>query len=160
LVVYYVLFPHDSRYMKVLVGFVFFLECLSSVFATVAALTSLIRYGDLFDLSLLWSFRALAPLCGLATLIVHTFYVWRIWVLGSRGRWILLPAFIFALSIAQCAMVMVSGFTSTLGAGTETEVHPRLLAINIVWLAGSALCDVMIAGTLVWLVSRDIVLVF
>lgn len=41
----------------------------------------------------------------------------------------------------------------TLEAGDLTIEHPDYLAINIVWLGGSGLCDMIITVTLVVLVS-------
>ncbi|EEB90604.1 hypothetical protein MPER_11165 [Moniliophthora perniciosa FA553] len=146
--IYYISFPHDARYIKITVWALLFIECLSTSFATTAALLSLVQYQALMDLGDLWLFRALSPLCGLVTLIVHGFYAWRIHVLGGHISIILV---VFVLSITQCAAVIVSGTKTLLGVGFQTETNPGLLSINILWLAGTALADMIIAGSLLYL---------
>lgn len=150
LFIYYVTFPKDARYIKIVVWATFFLECITSVLATVAALWSLVGQGYFFTVSSLPLFRAMAPLCGVVTLIVHCFYAWRIHVL--RGP-LMIPFIIFALTIAQCIAVIISG-TKLLGVGMDSYSHPQDLWPNIVWLGGSAICDFIIATSLIHLLRR------
>ncbi|KAF5365288.1 hypothetical protein D9758_005335 [Tetrapyrgos nigripes] len=146
--IYFIAFPRDSWWIKMTVGFLFFVECLSTFFATFAAAWSIVADGDLFSLANLWGFRTLGPLCGIATLTVHAFYSWRI--LQVKGHWSI-PALIILLSIAQCVMVIWSGTQSFLGIGTD---HPSQIAFVTVWLAGSAICDFIIAGSLLVLLPK------
>ncbi|ESK87986.1 hypothetical protein Moror_10833 [Moniliophthora roreri MCA 2997] len=149
--IYCISFPNDARYIKFTVWALLFIECLSTSFATTAALLSLVKFQALMGLPDLWLFRALAPLCGLVTLIVHGFYAWRIHVLGGHISIILV---IFVLTATQCAAVIFSGTKTMLGIGLQTKDDPALLSINILWLAGSALTDMIIAGSLLYLLRQ------
>jgi hypothetical protein len=89
-------------------------ECLSTIFASYAALHSLLLFGVLLDVEFLWAFRAMAPLAGLSTcsfncelqfsssnygavaLMVHLFFCRRIWIFGKS---IILPIFILLVRL-------------------------------------------------------------
>ncbi|KAJ3731558.1 hypothetical protein DFJ43DRAFT_1155521 [Lentinula guzmanii] len=152
---YYLSFRRiDSRYLKLTVLAVFFVESLSTVFATMIVVMALIKDGYLSYSIVLWGFKAVALLSGLVCSMVHVFYCWRIHILG--GRWIIIIA-IMILSVTQCVMVSLSGFGAfedgdVLGAGTQTIKEPWTLLFNVSWLAGAAICDIIIAITIIHLV--------
>ncbi|KAJ3790106.1 hypothetical protein GGU10DRAFT_371579 [Lentinula aff. detonsa] len=152
---YYLSFRRiDSRYLKLTVLAVFFVESLSTVFATMIVVMAIIEDGYLSYSIVLWGFKAVALLSGLVCSMVHVFYCWRIHILG--GRWIIIIA-IMILSVTQCVMVSLSGFGAfedgdVLGAGTQTIKEPWTLLFNVLWLAGAAICDIIIAITIIHLV--------
>ncbi|KAJ3982485.1 hypothetical protein F5890DRAFT_363501 [Lentinula detonsa] len=151
---YYLSFRRiDSRYLKLTVLAVFFVESLSTVFATMIVVIAIIEDGYLSYSIVLWGFKAVALLSGLVCSMVHAFYCWRIHILG--GRWIIIIA-IMILSVTQCVMVSLSGFGAfedgdVLGAGTQTIKEPWILLFNVLWLAGAAICDIIIAITIIHL---------
>ncbi|KAJ4001974.1 hypothetical protein F5050DRAFT_1720919 [Lentinula boryana] len=151
---YYLSFRRiDFRYIKLTVFAVFFVELLSTVFATMIVVTSIIEKGFLSYSIFIWGFKAVALLSGLVCSMVHAFYCWRIYILG--GRWIIIIAIII-LSVTQCVMVSLSGFGAfqhgdVLEAGNQTITEPWTLCINILWLAGAAICDIIIAVTIIYL---------
>jgi hypothetical protein len=155
---YYISFRRtDPTYMKLTVFAVFFVEFLSSAFATMIVIYSIINKGYLSFSIALWGFKVVALLCGIASSMVHAFYCWRIHILG--GSWIIIIV-IMVLSVVQCVMVALSGFGAFQGgdaileAGTQTMDDPALLSINVLWLAGSAVCDIIISSTILLLQNR------
>ncbi|KAJ3921608.1 hypothetical protein F5877DRAFT_76023 [Lentinula edodes] len=133
---------------------VFFVEFLSTVFATMIVIMALIVDGFISYSIFLWGFKIVALLSGLAAFMVHAFYCWRIRILG--GHWGIIVVVII-ISTYQCVMVSISGFgvlengIGILGAGTETITDPKLLFINVSWLAGTSICDIIIATTILHL---------
>ncbi|KAJ3893847.1 hypothetical protein GG344DRAFT_63463 [Lentinula edodes] len=133
---------------------VFFVEFLSTVFATMIVIMALIVDGFISYSIFLWGFKIVALLSGLAAFMVHAFYCWRIRILG--GHWGIIVVVII-ISTYQCVMVSISGFgvlengTGILGAGTQTITDPKLLFINVSWLAGTSICDIIIATTILHL---------
>ncbi|KIK68206.1 hypothetical protein GYMLUDRAFT_35584 [Collybiopsis luxurians FD-317 M1] len=146
----------DPLYMKITVFAVFLVECISAVIATVLVIWSIISKGYLSYSILEPGFQAVAILCGIASSMVHAFYCWRIRVLG--GHWAII-VLIMIISLAQCVMVSISGFGrfsggDILGAGTSSYTDSSLLCINILWLGGSAVCDIIISCTILYLQNR------
>ncbi|KAG7095637.1 hypothetical protein E1B28_006360 [Marasmius oreades] len=148
---YYLSFRKDSVIIKAAVWFVFILEWASTIIATVAALISFVKFGQLSDLSSFTLFKALAPLCGLVTLVVQSFYCYRIYALSRR---LVIPGIILLLSLTQCAMVIVAGFESELGVGLESAEDPFISTVCVVWLTSTPIADFLIALTLIILLSR------
>ncbi|THV02235.1 hypothetical protein K435DRAFT_749762 [Dendrothele bispora CBS 962.96] len=148
--IYYISFPMDPHYIKIIVAFVFLLECLWCFFATHAAGWSIIGFGDLFDLMNIWSFKALGPLCGLVELTVHGFYSWRIYQV--KGHWCI-SIMVILLSILQCCAIFWSG-TQPYPVLIIPIKEQKTLEILSIWLISSALCDVIIAITLMIMLPR------
>ncbi|KAE9402691.1 hypothetical protein BT96DRAFT_537088 [Gymnopus androsaceus JB14] len=142
----------DPRYIQVTVFFCFFVECLSTALATMFAISSIISVGDLSFSGSLLGYRSVAVLCGLASSLVHASYSWRIHILG--GSWIIIIA-VMVLSFVQCVMVSISGFGDfgLKPASSSLTAFGGSLAINVLWLSGSAICDIIIALTLLYLVN-------
>ncbi|KAF9261729.1 hypothetical protein L218DRAFT_869571, partial [Marasmius fiardii PR-910] len=149
IVAYYFSFKKDHRIIKIAVWFVFTLEWTSTTIATVAALMSMMQYKQLSDLTAFPLFKALSPLCGLVTLIVQSFYCYRIYALG---RLLVIPAIILLLSLTQCAMVITAGIISPLGVGRADAEDPVVSTVCLVWLASTPIADLLIALTLIFLV--------
>ncbi|KAJ4496124.1 hypothetical protein C8J55DRAFT_11995 [Lentinula edodes] len=155
LFLYYLSFHRtDPRQIIITVFAVFFVEFLSTVFATMIVIMALIVDGFISYSIFLWGFKIVALLSGLAAFMVHAFYCWRIRILG--GHWGIIVVVII-ISTYQCVMVSISGFgvlengTGILGAGTQTITDPKLLFINVSWLAGTSICDIIIATTILHL---------
>ncbi|KIK68202.1 hypothetical protein GYMLUDRAFT_707927, partial [Collybiopsis luxurians FD-317 M1] len=146
----------DSRFLQITVLVIFLVECISTVIATVLVIWSIISQGYLSYSILEPGFQAVAVLCGIASSIVHVFYCWRIHVLG--GHWAIL-VFVMTVSLVQCVMVSISGFAGfgdrdVLEVGPTSHSDSRTLCIIVLWLTGSAICDIVIATTILYLRNR------
>jgi len=142
----------DPRYIQITVFFCFFVECLSTALATMFVISSIISVGDLSFSGSLLGYRSVAILCGLASSLVHASYSWRIHILG--GSWIIIIA-VMVLSLVQCVMVSISGF-GDFGVGLASSSLTAFggsLAVDVLWLSGSAICDIIIALTLLYLLN-------
>ncbi|KAK1229741.1 hypothetical protein PQX77_007185, partial [Marasmius sp. AFHP31] len=148
---YYFAFKDDRKWMKYAVWSVFALEWASTIIASVAALRSIVSEGRLFDAVDYTLFKALSPLCGLVVLVVHTFYALRIYVVGGHK---IISGLILVLSLGQCVMVNVAGFTSPLGVGMDVVNNVMVRVACITWLSFTAINDFLIAVTLVILLTR------
>ncbi|KAF8908245.1 hypothetical protein CPB85DRAFT_1310057, partial [Mucidula mucida] len=83
---------------------------------------------------------------------VQVFYAWRIWILTGRF-WI--PGAILLFSLTQCVAGMYAGdcanrvqYFSVLQSDHTTHV------VKSLWLAGTALCDTVIAVAMSWTLLR------
>ncbi|KAL0569687.1 hypothetical protein V5O48_012274 [Marasmius crinis-equi] len=139
---YFLAFKTDRKYIKLAVWFVFVLECVSTIVSTVAAIKSLALEGRLSDLTIDTLFRSLFLICGLVVLVVHTFYCYRIHILGAR---VAVPIVVFTLSMGQCVLVIITGF-----GVQETLVYVS----HVAWLVLTAASDCSIAITLILLLTR------
>ncbi|KAF8909916.1 hypothetical protein CPB85DRAFT_1414242 [Mucidula mucida] len=150
---YYISFPNDHTRSKAVVYSLFVIETaqvvmnISDVFDLFA-----VGYGDLDTLDKIHlSWLAVPILTGLGAFIVQCFYGYRIYLLTERS-WI--PSVIALLSVTQFTAAFVGGIQVYL-KGRFSLIESTRTASTI-WLAGSAACDVVIAGTMTHhLVSAD-----
>ncbi|KAJ3835547.1 hypothetical protein F5878DRAFT_304051 [Lentinula raphanica] len=156
---YFLAFYHkDPRHIKLTVFAVLVIELLSTIVATVIGLIAIVEDGFLSNAILSGGFKVLALMSGIACSIVQFFYCWRIHILGGHNMIIVV---VMLLSVLQCVMISLSGFGvfqngDILGAGDRTIKDPTILFINISWLAGTAVCDIIIAVTILYLQNRII----
>ncbi|KAF8881855.1 hypothetical protein CPB85DRAFT_417358 [Mucidula mucida] len=134
--IYYLAFPNDRLWpTKALTIFVFILELAQTVVNTRDAFRHFgFGWGDSLELDLI------------------VFYAWRIWILTGRF-WI--PGAILLFSLTQCVAGMYAGdcanrvqYFSVLQSDHTTHVVISL------WLAGTALCDTVIAVAMSWTLLR------
>ncbi|KAJ3716524.1 hypothetical protein C8R42DRAFT_678672 [Lentinula raphanica] len=156
---YFLTFRHkDTRQIKLTVFAVLVIELLTTIVATVIGLTAIIEDGFLSDAILSGGFKVLALMSGIACSIVQFFYCWRIHILGGHNMIIVV---IMLLSVLQCVMISLSGFGvfqqgDILGIGNRFRPFedPGILLINVSWLAGTAVCDIIIAVSILYLQNR------
>ncbi|KAG9018562.1 hypothetical protein FRB90_011391 [Tulasnella sp. 427] len=177
--IYYLSFPRDNRLIKSLVYGLFFLDTIQTVMTTHNAWHFLSSgWGDVGVLSdpgkedsppfLLvhhvlivilrclppiinsgWSWIAVPLFSGLVSSTVQLFFSWRIWKLS--GFW-WLAGFIGCAALAQGISACVTGiWFAILNDITKIAL---LDASAGVWLAGSAITDLFITVSLVWVLSR------
>ncbi|KAE9402719.1 hypothetical protein BT96DRAFT_990942 [Gymnopus androsaceus JB14] len=177
--VYYISFRQtDALYMKITVFAVFFVECLSVIVrhhdcynehyrgrrsfildcsVGIQGRGRLVRY---MHVSINYSSWPLVNRVVFHTgsTMVHAFYCWRIRIL--HGSWWIIAA-IMTLSVVQCVMVAISGtgvfqpeYSGFLEQAPTSTNDSGDLAINVLWLAGSAVADIIIASTLLYLLRR------
>jgi hypothetical protein len=149
--IYYTNFPNDRAWLKALVWMLFVVECLGTIFGTHAAWKALgAGWGDLEALHKpVWSFTAFPPICGFVAFSVHSFFCWRIWVLG---RQLVIPCLVVAVSLTQCVSAFYTGVKFAI-IGDFQRIK-LLTSYIIIWLGGSAICDSIIAITMVTFLFR------
>ncbi|KAJ8087642.1 hypothetical protein PM082_006476 [Marasmius tenuissimus] len=151
--IYYTAFPNDKRIFRSLVYSVFAIDTIQTAMITYDAFQSFgYGYGNLDKLGrigLLW-----LDLCfcdGIIAFMVQSYYAYRIRLLSDSK--ILLPGAIFITAFIQ----LVGAITAGSLAATITylsELRDRCFVGSIMWLAGSATCDVLIAISMAWVLSR------
>ncbi|KAJ3929074.1 MAG: hypothetical protein NXY57DRAFT_452488 [Lentinula lateritia] len=97
-----------------------------------------------------WSYYGMAMPMGLNTIIVQTFYVWRVWKLSKR---LILPGILWSVCLTQFGLLLyyvyrVSGLTSA--AEFSTVMGPYAIATNGTGTAA----DIFIAAAMVYLLQQ------
>ncbi|RDB18691.1 hypothetical protein Hypma_014756 [Hypsizygus marmoreus] len=145
LFMYHYRFPKDPLWIKTLVWFLFVIDTLITVLATIAAWNMLAQgWGKPATLTPLdWPFGGIPLLSGLVASCVHFFFCWRLWKL--RGA-MLIPVIIATISLLTWATASYCGIHGrSLGILRLKSLKPYV----IVWLGGSTLVDSLIAGYMV-----------
>ncbi|KAF7341673.1 hypothetical protein MSAN_02065500 [Mycena sanguinolenta] len=136
------MFPTDRKGLKILVWVMFFFETLFTVFMTSAAWSMFgSGWGDVnILLQLNWSWGLLPLVSGILSALAQGFYIWRIWHLTRKLWW---PVPIALTVVAQYVGLWWFGIQWNI-ALWHVSVLPRLSPGVSVWLAGSAVTDVLI----------------
>ncbi|KAJ7442757.1 hypothetical protein B0H11DRAFT_1881780 [Mycena galericulata] len=141
---YYQAFPGDQLWIKCLVYIVYSIDLVQITFGTLDVFKMFgYHFGDVSVLTEIHFAWLTGPtLTGLVSFIVQSFYAFRLYKLsGSR----VVPALITVVSVAAS----VSGFVTgglVLKAGDITKLNTPVISTVVgVWLAGSALNDIIIA---------------
>jgi hypothetical protein len=151
--IYHVAFGRkENKIIKGLVYFIFLLETIFTLFTTIAAWNSYgPGWGAIESLLVIdWSWEPLPALNGFIAMMVQSFYVWRIW---SLTRNIYICVFIEAIAIVQCAFVTYFGIRVSL-EGLKIQALLALTDYITVWLVASAVCDVLITITIVYVLQK------
>jgi len=149
---YYNSFPNDRLWIKWMVGVLFGFEILFTFFTLVNAWASFgSGWGDINTLIIQhWSLTPLAPLSGIIASMVQFFFAYRIFKL-TDSFW--LPIIICMISALQCIMVFYVGITNAV-RGRSFEAFYQLSSFITVWLAGDAVCDILITISTVTILIR------
>jgi len=152
---YYLSFPKDKVLLKITVYGLFIIDTFQNVICLDAAWFFLCsgwgRPAALQQFS--FGFNLIPPTCGIVSLWVQFFYMYRIYVLGKGHRmWKAVIFVIFLVSVTQAiASLFVVGklFTFTI----LSQWHRLEVPIGI-WNVGSTIADVLIALSMVFLLSQ------
>ncbi|KIJ23439.1 hypothetical protein M422DRAFT_39612 [Sphaerobolus stellatus SS14] len=149
---YHITFPRDLVYLKILVYSLAVLDVLQTAMVTADAFHWFVfGFGNLsqLDNTFLNSWDVVL-LDAVISLIVQSFYCWRIYLLRKS---FIIPVFILLISLTQC------------GAGIATAViahqlgHLSLISTEVAeqttWLVGSAVADICITAVLTWTLLRS-----
>ncbi|KII83630.1 hypothetical protein PLICRDRAFT_180237 [Plicaturopsis crispa FD-325 SS-3] len=139
----------DQLIIKVLVYGVYALDVLQTIFATIASWDYLVKgWGNELVLAEApWSSSALTICSPIIALIVMLFFGWRIWRLKNNIISHAVVVLIVLIAFMQCISGVVSSILFLVNPTRE-----ELLKIQsgfTVWLAGSFVADVLIAGSLI-----------
>ncbi|KAK0433413.1 hypothetical protein EV421DRAFT_1430712 [Armillaria borealis] len=142
--IYHVSFPKDPILSKFLIYLLLALETLQTVLFTVDLFdifaTNFGQVDVLHNVHSLWF--SVPIMTGLIGGIVQLFYCYRISVL-SKSR--VLAASIGAISLAQFVAAVIEGHLQYTYGLYSKQSRQNSLVPCLVWLAGSALCDIIIA---------------
>ncbi|KAI0082043.1 hypothetical protein K474DRAFT_1029780 [Panus rudis PR-1116 ss-1] len=140
--IYHIAFPKDRAYFKCLVFCIFLVDCLQTFLLT-ADLFGNFVYGwgkpDSFT-TIGTGWLSFIVIGGLDAAVVQLSFAWRLWILT---RSVLLTAVIVVLAASQAAGAIVGGIQLKILTFMVRKT-PSNVAITL-WLAGSALVDVVIA---------------
>ncbi|KAJ7187265.1 hypothetical protein C8R46DRAFT_1207224 [Mycena filopes] len=146
-------FPKDRPGIKAVVYSMFVFESIFTLFTAIAAWNQYgVGWGDVDSLLIIdWSWEPLPALNGVLAAEAQSFYIWRIWGL-TRNIW--LPIVLGCVMLTQLTVAFYYGiFISVKGRGID-----KLFAVSpeiTVWLTTSAVCDVLISISLVYIFSRQ-----
>ncbi|EKM52282.1 uncharacterized protein PHACADRAFT_260563 [Phanerochaete carnosa HHB-10118-sp] len=150
---YHLAFPKDSRVVKALVYSVFLIETTQTVLVTHDAFNAYAKgYGNIVALgSAQLEWLAVPIFSGIVSATVQMYYAYRVSVLsGSR-----------VLGLGICLIALLQGSSAVAqGAqafkiGNFADLATEAFASCTVWLAGSAACDVIIAGCMTFLLLKN-----
>jgi len=151
--IYYLAFPKDRSLPKWIVGIVYIIELIQTILST--------RDGFLYfgygwgnmnilnEVGIIWF--SIPVMTGIVSCIVQLFFAWRIWVI-SRSMYI--PIIISVFSVVQAAAGIWAGIHAKI-IGIWSEVQKRNGPPTIVWLGGTAICDVLITITMFYCLSTS-----
>ncbi|KAH9980494.1 hypothetical protein BJV74DRAFT_981662 [Russula compacta] len=150
LYVYYVSFPTDRGWIKFTVYGLYLLDLVQSVLITEVAWVVLCPgWGKSTSLVYTsWGFSLTPVVSGLISGWVQIFFAWRVWALGHSTFWRVVTMVIFAIALTQAGSAIAAGIKFAHINNIE-----RISAVNLlvsIWLAGSALADVLIAASMLY----------
>ncbi|KAH9481559.1 hypothetical protein JR316_0006086 [Psilocybe cubensis] len=148
---YYMSFPKDRLYMKCLVYGLYLLEVAQTGIVTHDAFDGYAKgFGNLKALhSIHLEWLCVPIFSGIVSGTVQIFFAYRIYYL-SRSK---------AIGIAICVIALTEATAAIIGGVQAATVDLQRLqsaafASTTIWLAGSAVCDIIIAGCMSYFLSK------
>ncbi|KLO19178.1 hypothetical protein SCHPADRAFT_952540, partial [Schizopora paradoxa] len=152
---YHLAFPKDRTAAKMLVYGIYLLETTQTVLVTHDAFNGYAKgFGNLTDLnSAQLEWLAVPIFSGIVSCSVQMYYGYRLSLLsGSR----IVPTLIAAIALMQGTSAIVQGVQAFF-IGDFSDLETKAFKSCIVWLAGSAACDILIAISMTIVVSPFLV---
>ncbi|KAJ7506873.1 hypothetical protein B0H11DRAFT_245622 [Mycena galericulata] len=153
LYLYYQAFPNDRWFTKCLVYTVYALQLTETVVTGFDAFNILgYGFGNLTTLTQVNVVGFISPIItAIVSLIVQTFYAYRLYKFSDSR---ILPCILVAssLTVSICAFV-TEQFGLEAGSLTTLDTA-RIATTGGIWLGGSALIDVTIAGTMTYYLAK------
>ncbi|ESK84783.1 hypothetical protein Moror_554 [Moniliophthora roreri MCA 2997] len=150
---YYLAFPRDRSIPKGIVASVYVFELVQTILCTKDAFNNFgFGWGNMeaFDqVGLIWF--SVPMMTGIVSCAVQLFFAWRIWII-SRSFYI--PIVIGVLSLVQCSGSIWAGVHCK-EIGVWSELQEQNQAATILWLGGTAACDVLITVTMLYYLSTS-----
>ncbi|KIP09896.1 hypothetical protein PHLGIDRAFT_18448 [Phlebiopsis gigantea 11061_1 CR5-6] len=151
--IFHISFPEDPKTSKIIVYAVFFLETVHTILVGHDAYLYLASgFGNvdgLKNVQLQW--LGVPIITGMVSVVVQLYFAYRISVFSDSK---LLPIGIASVSVLQAASALVEGVRE-FQVGSFAELAAQTSVPCVMWLAGSALCDVLIAGAMAWVLTRN-----
>ncbi|KAJ7218652.1 hypothetical protein GGX14DRAFT_695740 [Mycena pura] len=152
---FHVCFPKEHRWIKALVYTLYTLEIVQTAVTSHFVYSLLVvGWGDPAVFSKLpWSSLAVPLFTGITSASVQTFFAWRIWTLKGEFLWARAVAvFIVMLALMQSLAALISD--ARFAVTTQVSELQRLMLGVKVWLIGSAVCDVVITFTMLFILTQ------
>ncbi|KAJ7037359.1 hypothetical protein C8F04DRAFT_409725 [Mycena alexandri] len=145
----------DKFWIRSLVITISFLEIAQWIILTADAWYYLVtNWGNLAVYFIIpWPALVLVVLCGISSMIVQSFYAWRIWMI-SYDAWLLrIAAFVIeGLSLMQgCSAI--TGAVLVFQRPTEAEIARRHRFFDA-WLIGNLATDSLISFCMLWILFK------
>ncbi|PBK99130.1 hypothetical protein ARMGADRAFT_1074026 [Armillaria gallica] len=149
---YYLNYSSDRPVIRGLVAFAFVLEFVQTILVTHDAfITFCSQWGTpsaLLRVGYIW---LTLPIFGsLMSFVAQSFYAWRLRLL-TKAFW--LPAIIVFISLTQFIAGIITGVI-VIGINDVRELSKSFKAASV-WLAGTAVCDIIIAGCMVYFLRKS-----
>jgi len=144
---YFQHYPNDNMVLKSVVTVVWIFECFHVIFGCHAIYYYLVlNYANPEGLGVsVWSANLTLLFTAIITLIVHSFFAWRVWILG-RGS-LIMPSIIMVGAIANSALTLTTVAISF--QAVEFSEFPHSIDItSSTALALAVATDLTIAGSL------------
>ncbi|KAI9057887.1 hypothetical protein FKP32DRAFT_1597845 [Trametes sanguinea] len=143
----------DRTAIKALIYGLYLAEFLQLALATHDAVEVLgIGWGDRQALvSPQWLWLESPVVGSLIAAAVQCFYAWRIYILSKS---VIMGGFICVIALMQTSAGIASGIMAHLGNDLVT-LQQTIMKPLIVWLGGSAICDIIIAAFMLYFLSRS-----
>lgn len=148
-------FPNERLGIRLLVYGLLVLDIVQTIFSTHWVWRILVLgWGDTSVLSQLpWSSITIPILSGIVSAIVQFFFAWRIWSLKGRSYIArVMVIVVVSISLMQSISAIYGGIRSAINA-TVAE-FAALTSVVEVWLVGSAVCDILIAGSMSYILIQ------
>ncbi|KAH8079065.1 hypothetical protein BXZ70DRAFT_651321 [Cristinia sonorae] len=151
--IYYLAFPKDRTLSKSIVAFTYTIELLQTVLSTRDAFRNFgTGWGNMIELDAVgWLWFSVPVLGSIISCLGQMFYAWRIWML-SKQYWT--SIIIMVISLLQFSTGLYSGARAHL-IGVFSKVQEETFKTTILWLGGTAICDIIIAGSMIYYLSRS-----
>ncbi|KAK0229723.1 hypothetical protein EDD85DRAFT_972123 [Armillaria nabsnona] len=153
--IYYISFPNDNLTSRTVVYLLWLTETVQTVTNIYYTFhTFCDDFGNLSrldDVHIVW-FNIIV-LSGFVGCIAQLFYVWRMYKLSKKARW--LCVIVSAIAFTQFAAAICCGI-QVRNSGHYSNLHKnsKLRVTAIIWLGGSTLCDTAIALCMTHLLGR------
>ncbi|KAF8067794.1 hypothetical protein FPV67DRAFT_1157671 [Lyophyllum atratum] len=133
----------DSKWIRGLVGTIFVLDILQTIFATHCVWQLVILgWGDPSVFAFPpWTSVTFPIMSGIIGALVQMFFAWRIWILQNNLLGRCIAVCIVLIALMQCSSGIVFAIRSAFIDILEIDkLHPGI----IVWLVGAFTCDIII----------------
>jgi len=151
---YYLAFPKDLTQSKVLVYGVYLFEIAQTLMLTQTCFATFAKgFGDLNAINhigVIWF--AVPIMSSLVAFVVQAFYAYRIGVL-SRSK--IVPAAIMILGCIQLGGGLATGYFGAKAIRFTDFLGERTFITTAFWNGGGALCDVVIAASMTFYLSKS-----
>ncbi|KAG7090441.1 hypothetical protein E1B28_009559 [Marasmius oreades] len=150
--VYYNAFPNDHAAFQTIVYSVYVAEILQTVMITWDAFQNFtfgfMQADSLNKMNLVWFDCCFID--GAVAFVVQTFFAYRLYLL-SKSK--LLTGAIIFMALAQCTGAIVAGIIAK-NYGVFADLRDKVFVPACFWLGGSAACDIVIAVSTTYVLSR------
>ncbi|KAI0027123.1 hypothetical protein K488DRAFT_26777, partial [Vararia minispora EC-137] len=150
---YHFHFPRDRCAVKALVFSLSFWDVAQTAIFTQFCFSIFAQnFGDasaIENIGLSW--LSVPIMGGISSFTVQSFYAWRLHHL-SGCKW-LLSGSIVTIALAQGSSAIAVGIRACVVAGPLSELQENTLPMVMIWLIGSAVCDLVICISMMFFVS-------